>query len=107
VTSGAASIETATELPPATPESTDKKATVAAAALTALGIVFGDLGTSPLYTYQAIVGTVGGHPSAVQAIGLLSLVIWAILLTVSLKYCVLVMRADNHGVWIASAGASA
>jgi KUP system potassium uptake protein len=97
VTSRAASIDTAAALPPAAPESTDKKATVAAAALTALGIVYGDLGTSPLYTYQAIVGTVGGHPSAVQAIGLLSLVVWAILLTVSLKYCVLVMRADNHG----------
>jgi KUP system potassium uptake protein len=65
--------------------------------LTALGIVFGDLGTSPLYTYQTIVGTVGGHPSATQAIGLLSLVVWAIILTVSIKYCVFVMRADNNG----------
>jgi len=67
------------------------------AGLTALGVVFGDLGTSPLYTYQTIVGVVGGHPSARDAIGLLSLVVWALLITVSLKYCVLVMRADNHG----------
>jgi KUP system potassium uptake protein len=65
--------------------------------LGALGIVFGDLGTSPLYTYETIVQTVGGHPSAVDAMGLLSLVVWTLLLTVSLKYCVLVMRADNAG----------
>jgi KUP system potassium uptake protein len=65
--------------------------------LAALGIVYGDLGTSPLYTYQTLVGTVGGHPSAAEAIGLLSLVVWALLLTVSIKYCLLVMRADNHG----------
>jgi KUP system potassium uptake protein len=65
--------------------------------LGSLGIVFGDLGTSPLYTYQTIVKSVGGHPSAGDALGLLSLVIWSLLITVSLKYCVLVMRADNDG----------
>ena len=65
--------------------------------LAALGIVYGDLGTSPLYTYQTIVGTVGGHPTAAEAIGLLSLVVWSLILTVSIKYCLLVMRADNHG----------
>jgi len=69
----------------------------AAAAVAALGIVYGDLGTSPLYTYQAIVGTVGGHPSAEDALGLLSLVVWSLIVTVSVKYCVFVMRADNHG----------
>ncbi|WP_428485910.1 potassium transporter Kup [Rhodopila sp.] len=68
-----------------------------AGALAALGIVFGDLGTSPLYTYQTIVGTVGGHPSAADALGLLSLVVWSLIITVSIKYCVFVMRADNHG----------
>src|SRR6201996_5482445 len=66
-------------------------------ALAALGIVYGDLGTSPLYTYQAIVGTVGGHPSAEDALGLLSLVVWSLIITVSVKYCVFVMRADNRG----------
>jgi KUP system potassium uptake protein len=69
----------------------------AAGALAALGIVYGDLGTSPLYTYQAIVGTVGGHPSAEDALGLLSLVVWSLIITISIKYCVFVMRADNHG----------
>jgi KUP system potassium uptake protein len=69
----------------------------AAAALAAMGIVYGDLGTSPLYTYQTIVQDSGGHPSAGDALGLLSLVVWTLILTVSIKYCVFVMRADNHG----------
>jgi KUP system potassium uptake protein len=81
----------ATETAPA-----DRPITVAGA-LAALGIVYGDLGTSPLYTFQAIVGTVGGHPSAQDALGLLSLVVWALIVTVSVKYCIFVMRADNHG----------
>ncbi len=69
----------------------------AAMALAALGIVYGDLGTSPLYTYQTIVAAVGGHPSAADALGLLSLVVWSLIVTVSVKYCLVVMRADNHG----------
>ncbi len=71
--------------------------TTVTTALAALGIVYGDLGTSPLYTYQTIVGSVGGHPTAAEAVGLLSLVVWALIITVSIKYCVFVMRADNHG----------
>jgi len=55
----------------------------AATALAALGIVYGDLGTSPLYTYQTIVGSVGGHPSIVDAMGLLSLVAYALIVTIS------------------------
>ena len=62
-----------------------------------LGIVYGDLGTSPLYTYQTIVGSVGGHPSEADALGLLSLVVWSLIVTVSIKYCIFVMRADNRG----------
>ncbi|MFL5254839.1 MAG: potassium transporter Kup [Rhodopila sp.] len=84
--------------PPTQPQASraDRPVT-AAGALAALGIVYGDLGTSPLYTYQTIVGTVGGRPSAEDALGLLSLVVWALIITVSIKYCVFVMRADNHG----------
>lgn len=74
-----------------------QKTSAVTAALAALGIVYGDLGTSPLYTYQAIVGAVGGHPSAADALGLLSLVVWALIVTISVKYCMFVMRADNHG----------
>ena len=68
-----------------------------AAALAALGIVYGDLGTSPLYTMQTVVGSTGGHIDGADAMGILSLIVWTLLITVSLKYCVFVMRADNHG----------
>ena len=68
-----------------------------AAALTALGIVYGDLGTSPLYTIQTVVETTGGRFTAESALGVLSLIVWTLILTVSIKYCLLLMRADNHG----------
>ena len=71
--------------------------TTPAAALAALGIVYGDLGTSPLYTLQAIVGATGGHFSSQAALGSLSLIFWALTITISVKYCLFVMRADNHG----------
>ena len=67
------------------------------AALTALGIVYGDLGTSPLYTLQTVVQATGGHFTPASALGILSLIIWTLIITVSVKYCVFVMRADNHG----------
>jgi KUP system potassium uptake protein len=71
--------------------------TTPAAALAALGIVYGDLGTSPLYTLQAVVTAAGGHFSPEAALGSLSLIFWALIITISVKYCLFVMRADNHG----------
>ena len=71
--------------------------TTPAAALAALGIVYGDLGTSPLYTLQAVLGATGGHFYPAAALGSLSLIFWALIITISVKYCVFVMRADNHG----------
>jgi KUP system potassium uptake protein len=71
--------------------------TTPGAALAALGIVYGDLGTSPLYTLQAVVGATGGHFSREAALGSLSLIFWALIITISVKYCLFVMRADNHG----------
>jgi KUP system potassium uptake protein len=68
-----------------------------AAALASLGIVYGDLGTSPLYTLQAILQTVGGQFTPAAAIDVLSLILWALVITISVKYCLFVMRADNHG----------
>jgi KUP system potassium uptake protein len=65
--------------------------------LTALGIVYGDLGTSPLYTLQTVAQATGGQFTATSALGVLSLIIWTLIITVSIKYCVFVMRADNHG----------
>ncbi len=99
---GASPIDTTAPLPSAPPPSAPEASSAdrpitTAGALAALGIVYGDLGTSPLYTYQTIVGSIGGHPSAEDALGLLSLVVWSLIITVSIKYCVFVMRADNHG----------
>ena len=67
------------------------------AVLTALGIVYGDIGTSPLYVYQAIAKTNGGHFGAESALGSLSLIFWTLLIVVALKYALVVMRADNRG----------
>jgi KUP system potassium uptake protein len=69
----------------------------ASTALLSLGIVYGDLGTSPLYTLQTIVQIFGKDFSADAALGSLSLIVWALIITVSIKYSVFVMRADNHG----------
>src|SRR5882757_5378557 len=65
--------------------------------LTALGIVYGDLGTSPLYTLQTVSQAMGGQFTPESALGILSLIFWTLIITVSVKYCVFVMRADNHG----------
>jgi KUP system potassium uptake protein len=67
--------------------------------LGALGVVFGDIGTSPLYALQTVFhadhGAVPTSPSAVY--GVLSLVFWAITIIVSIKYVTFIMRADNDG----------
>jgi KUP system potassium uptake protein len=66
--------------------------------LAALGVVFGDLGTSPLYALQeAFHGTRGVAPSRDNVIGMVSLFLWALILVVSVKYVALLMRAGNRG----------
>lgn len=63
--------------------------------LAALGVVYGDIGTSPLYAFrQALAGVT---PTAGHVLGILSLIFWSLTVVVSLKYLVLVMRADNRG----------
>ena len=75
----------------------------AALLLGALGIVYGDIGTSPIYTLRESFKSAGvgqaADPAAAQAaiLGVLSMVIWTVLIVVTLKYVVLVMRADNDG----------
>lgn len=73
------------------------KEAVNALAIGALGVVYGDLGTSPLYTMQTVMGALGERATPDAMLGVLSLIIWTLLLTISLKYCLFVMRADNHG----------
>jgi KUP system potassium uptake protein len=62
----------------------------------ALGVVFGDIGTSPIYAFREALRAAGG-PSEAAVFGVLSLVFWAIILVVAIKYVVFVMRADNEG----------
>jgi KUP system potassium uptake protein len=63
----------------------------------ALGVVFGDLGTSPLYTLQTVVQAMGGQFTHQTALGILSLIFWTLIVTISIKYCLFVLRADNRG----------
>src|ERR1700694_4114243 len=67
-----------------------------AMALGALGVVYGDIGTSPLYTLKTALEWGGGATPDV-AIGMLSLIVWTLLITTSIKYVAVVMRADNDG----------
>jgi KUP system potassium uptake protein len=67
-------------------------------ALGAIGVVFGDIGTSPLYTLQVAADAQPGMPlSRADVFGVISLILWALVLAVSVKYVTFVMRADNHG----------
>jgi KUP system potassium uptake protein len=64
----------------------------------ALGIVYGDIGTSPLYAFKESLNAAGGGPGQVaEILGVLSLIFWSLLVLVSLKYVLLLMRADNAG----------
>jgi KUP system potassium uptake protein len=65
----------------------------------ALGVAFGDIGTSPLYALQIVYSLDGGvvRPTAAGVYGVVSLVFWALTLIVSVKYIAFVMRADNNG----------
>src|ERR1039457_1278170 len=72
-------------------------AAAAALSLGALGIVFGDIGTSPLYAVSSIFAVHGVRPDVAGVDGMISLVIWTIVLVVSVKYVTFVMGADNRG----------
>jgi KUP system potassium uptake protein len=64
----------------------------------ALGVVFGDIGTSPLYAMkQAALSAGGALPGIVAVMGVLSLIFWTLLIVVTVKYVVFIMRADNNG----------
>ncbi len=67
--------------------------------LAALGVVFGDIGTSPLYALQTVFSLDHGkvQPTAGDVYGVISLVFWSVTLVVSVKYVSVIMRADNHG----------
>jgi len=79
----------------------DRRSTAQAAlALGALGVVFGDIGTSPLYTIQTVFSPADPHPVKVtedSIFGVISLIFWAVTIVVTITYVLLVMRADNDG----------
>ncbi|WP_245321783.1 KUP/HAK/KT family potassium transporter [Bradyrhizobium sp. LTSPM299] len=70
-----------------------------ATTLGALGVVYGDIGTSPLYALKeaAKAAAHGGDVTSSQVLGVVSLILWALILIISLKYAMLIMRADNRG----------
>ena len=80
------------------PVATDRSAPSLALILGVLGVVYGDIGTSPLYAMRAAVGHFeDGGVEAWEILGLLSLIIWSLILTVTVKYVVFILRADNRG----------
>jgi KUP system potassium uptake protein len=71
---------------------------VGALAVAAVGIVYGDIGTSPLYTLKECVsGPHGVSPTPANVLGVLSLIFWSLTMVVTVKYLVFIMRADNRG----------
>src|SRR5689334_3373195 len=66
------------------------------AAVAALGIVYGDIGTSPLYAFKQAADA-GGTLSAETITGIVSLILWSLIMIISIKYAILIMRADNRG----------
>lgn len=87
-------LESAEQMPPApAPPASHLPATV----LAALGVVFGDIGTSPLYAFKTVLSYSQGQVDAAAVLGLLSLVIWTLVFVTTLKYVVVAMSMDNGG----------
>jgi KUP system potassium uptake protein len=80
-----------------TADRTGDRGHLALLSLGALGVVYGDIGTSPLYAFREAIHATGGRAAdAAGVLGILSMVFWALMLVVSVKYLAVVMRADNH-----------
>jgi K+ potassium transporter len=73
------------------------KARLLLMSLAALGIVFGDIGTSPLYTFKTILNLTGSKPDTSAILGSLSLVLWALFIITTVKYVSFAMRVNNDG----------
>ena len=86
--------------PTDTPTPRTRSPAQAALVVGALGVVFGDIGTSPIYTIQTVFNPGDPHPVAVSresVLGVVSLIVWSVTIIVTLLYVLLVMRADNDG----------
>ena len=73
------------------------KSSLPALSLAALGIVFGDIGTSPLYTFKTVLDLTGAKPDAAAILGSASLILWTLFIITSVKYVGFAMRVDNDG----------
>jgi KUP system potassium uptake protein len=73
------------------------KASMTVLSLSALGVVFGDIGTSPLYTLKTVLDLAGGKADPSVALGSLSLILWTLVIVTSVKYVSFAMRVDNDG----------
>ena len=78
-------------------QSPAKKAALPVITLAALGVVFGDIGTSPLYALRQCFLTAHLAITEATVLGILSLIFWCMMLTISFKYVTIIMRADNNG----------
>src|SRR5262252_9165102 len=65
--------------------------------LAALGVVFGDIGTSPLYTLKTVIDLAGSNPSPAIVLGVVSLIFWTLVVITTIKYVTIAMRIDNEG----------
>ena len=86
-----------TKITPLHPRERVVASSLPALSLSALGVVFGDIGTSPLYTLKTVLGLTGPHPDPIATLGALSLVIWTLIVVTSIKYVSFAMRVDNDG----------
>ena len=68
-----------------------------ALSLAALGVVYGDIGTSPLYTLKVVLNATGTHPGPEAILGALSLIVWTLIIITTVKYITLALRVDNEG----------
>ena len=84
--------------PGAAPQAKTARA-LGAAALACMGVVFGDIGTSPLYTLNVAAKSASptGQVTPEAVLGIVSLIFWSLIIVISIKYAILIMRADNHG----------
>ena len=82
----------------AQPPASHQRSGIAALTIGAIGIVYGDIGTSPLYTMKEIFAPEHGVAlNQANLLGVVSLILWGLTIIVTLKYIILIMRADNHG----------
>jgi KUP system potassium uptake protein len=85
-------------IPPAIAASKDRRSRLVLLCLASLGIVYGDIGTSPLYAMrECFYGQHSVPPTHTNVLGVLSLILWSLILIISVKYLTLILRADNRG----------